>query len=397
MKTMKFRIKISYFILLAIFYGADCQVPEMPASLRDAVLDNNLVLKTMEAAVEMTGFESRTGLSPTDPYIGLGYLDGSPASIGNRVDFSVEQEFDFPGVYMNRSKAGKLKRDMGMLEYLQERQVQLTRARALWIQRTGLELSIALIQARLNDAQQLKSHYEKMVQEGEASQLALSQVSLQLVDLQSSLDDARSGLTQAELGLAEVCGGEVPVLGHTPLPSSREFNSDSLLARYMAAPAIKMKENQVRQREMERKIAAGKALPRFSAGYYSESVVNERFRGVNVGMSIPLWESRNTVKYSTAAISVASAELDRIRVEQRTRLLGKLDQREKLLQTIAAMENALEAVNGEELLANALEAGEISLSEYILTSEYYFSGMLKLIRYRTDLLLVENDLQKVYW
>ena len=46
----------------------------------------------------------RTNLYPENPEIEYGHLWGSSQSIGTRNDLSVSQSFDFPGVYINRSK-----------------------------------------------------------------------------------------------------------------------------------------------------------------------------------------------------------------------------------------------------------------------------------------------------
>jgi hypothetical protein len=53
-------------------------------------------------------------------------------------------------------------------------------------------------------------------------------------------------------------------------------------------------------------------------------------------------------------------------------------------------------VNDEELLKIALEMGEISLSEYIYASDFYFRNIQSLHKFKRDQLLLEADLMKVY-
>lgn len=42
------------------------------------------------------------------------------------------------------------------------------------------------------------------------------------------------------------------------------------------------------------------SLPKLKAGYMSEYIVGQNLRGVSVGVSIPLWENKNTVNHAKA-------------------------------------------------------------------------------------------------
>ncbi len=44
------------------------------------------------------------------------------------------------------------------------------------------------------------------------------------------------------------------------------------------------------------------ALPKFHTGYLSETVIDQKFQGISVGMSIPLWENKNKVQYAKANV-----------------------------------------------------------------------------------------------
>ena len=150
-------------------------------------------------------------------------------------------------------------------------------------------------------------------------------------------------------------------------------------------------------REQLNKLAVSQSLPRFSAGYYSETVIDERFRGVHVGLSIPLWENANQVKHSRARISQAEAEKFAFERKQQMELAQLMEKWSGLERRIIDLQQALEEVNDQELLSFALEVGEISLSEYIFASEYYFQNLCKLVEYKRDQLLIENELMKVVY
>ena len=55
------------------------------------------------------------------------------------------------------------------------------------------------------------------------------------------------------------------------------------------------------------RISKTKRLPTFSAGFMSEKIVGETFQGIQVGISVPLWENKNQVAHAKALVNAAEA------------------------------------------------------------------------------------------
>ena len=67
---------------------------------------------------------------------------------------------------------------------------------------------------------------------------------------------------------------------------------DTVLNRIIARnPDLNFIKGQQFIREKEVKLAKSKWLPKFEAGYYSESTLYQDLKGLHLGMSIPLWEN----------------------------------------------------------------------------------------------------------
>lgn len=49
-------------------------------------------------------------------------------------------------------------------------------------------------------------------------------------------------------------------------------------------------------------------LPKFSAGYSLERTLGQKYQGISVGISIPLWENKNRVKQAKAGVVAAQAQ-----------------------------------------------------------------------------------------
>lgn len=364
-------------------------------SLLEVVMQHNPTLAAAEQMMEASKLEARTGNTPPDPVVELGWLSGFPESIGNRLDFSVSQEFDFPTAYIQRARARDIRVKEAELAYALTRQEVLARAKALWVERISLDELHRIYQQRLMTAAKLSEHYRRMVQEGEVGKLSYSQANLQMTTLKGEMEQIRSALQVNMEAMLGITNGNVVEIPSLQLPSMDLPLADSIYSAWGDGPEMMLYARQVELREQQGKLAVSEALPKFSAGYYSEAVINERFRGISVGITIPLWENAHKVKHSRARISQAEAELLEFKSQQQMELAQLVAQWNGLDQQISALEDALSEVNDEALLSVALELGEISLSEYIFSSEYYFQNIRKLVEMKRDQLLIANELMKV--
>jgi len=126
-------------------------------------------------------------------------------------------------------------------------------------------------------------------------------------------------------------------------------------------------------------------LPKLHAGYMSEKVVGQQFQGVTVGMTIPLWENKNKVKYAEAN----SQALESIAADNKIQFYNRL----KALhtKTIALQKNvneyrsSLVSYDSSELSKKALDQGEISLINYLMEFSLYYQSINKLLELERDM------------
>ncbi len=133
-----------------------------------------------------------------------------------------------------------------------------------------------------------------------------------------------------------------------------------------ADPTLKslLGESEAAQREI--KVNRALSLPKFDIGYRRNGGSDNKMNGFRIGMSIPLWENKNTVKQAKA-----QAEYTALNVENNTQTL-KATLHELYLQAkslqISKDEYAatLNSQRNEELLNKALENGQISMIDYFV-------------------------------
>jgi uncharacterized protein YlxW (UPF0749 family) len=126
-------------------------------------------------------------------------------------------------------------------------------------------------------------------------------------------------------------------------------------------------------------------LPKASAGYMSEKVVGEHFQGISVGVSIPLWENKNTVKYAQAqTLALQSIETDR-KLQFYNQLKIQFERAASLQQTVNEYRQAIQSSSNAELLKKALDQGELSLINYLMELSFTYQAMDNLLKSEYEL------------
>jgi len=390
---MKAHIYFLVGLSLAIWDSLEAQRPD---SLMNLVLDQNRELKAAREAYQVAIHQAGTGNTPPDPEVDFGYLYGKPAEFGNRIDFEVSQQVDFPTTYIHRSKVKDLRTSRAELEFVRIRQEVLLETWQLWIDRIHLNQLHSMLTDRIRQAHTIQTQVEHQLSTGEIGLLAHSQSNLLVASLEGEMEDVEARMENNRIALVEITGGSPVEIQDTIFPASVRINSDSLVKDYRLGPAALIYDQNLRLKEQEKNLTVSQHLPKLKAGYYSESVVDQAFRGFRLGVSVPLWENANTIKKANSEIAFAEAEADHFVTRQEREIRQKLNELESLRVRIGKLESALDGTRPLALLNATLESGEISFSEYFYASDLYFRSQQELLHYKRDLLTLEAELLKVY-
>ena len=136
-------------------------------------------------------------------------------------------------------------------------------------------------------------------------------------------------------------------------------------------------------------------LPQISAGYMSELVPESNFRGITLGLSVPLWSNRNRVKQAKAAVVAAELQQKDATVQFYERLRNQYGRTLGLQRTAGEYRKALAELDNTQLLRKALDAGEISLLDYIVELGLYYTTVDEALAAERDYELALTELQSV--
>lgn len=360
------------------------------------VLENNPSLRAAREAYQVALLRAGTGNAPPNPEVEFGYLFGNPSEIGNRIDFSVSQEVDFPTTYVHRSRVRKIRNSQAELEYTLTRQEVLLLARQLMIERIYLNSKHILLEERRSQARAIHEDYQQKVEAGEEGQLTLNQSRLHLVTLESEFEQIQSMILNNQLSVRELTGGSDLEILETTLPQTALIIRDSIVNAYLQSPDLLLYQQKLELKREEKSVMVSQNLPKLSAGYYSESVLDLKFKGFQIGISLPLWENSNSIKNAKSSVVFAEADAQRFSFQLEKEVLQMLNQLDNLELRIQNLEAALDTGNTLELLALSLDNGEISLTEYFYASDFHFRNQLLLLDLQRDRLLLEASLLKIY-
>ena len=126
-----------------------------------------------------------------------------------------------------------------------------------------------------------------------------------------------------------------------------------------------------------------------TAGYMSEKVDGERYQGITTGISVPLWSNKNRVKQAKMAVTAAESR----QIDAKQQYYSKLEilyNRTMGLKKVSDTYRAsLANANNSTLLKKALDAGEISILDYIIEIGLYYNTV-------NQMLQAELDYQKAF-
>lgn len=364
------------------------------APILQQIEQNSLTLDALKKQAEARKTGNRTGLTPANPEVEFGYLWGNPVAIGNRKDISVRQTFDFPTVYAQRSKLADAQDDNAEYEYRAQRADLLLVAKKTCIELVYYNALSALYTEQTENARQIMNAVEKMRQAGEANILEYNKAVLNHTNISGELN--RTNLERRRL-LAELTrmnGGQPIVFDCASYDShALPADFDSWYAEAEAnAPALHYLKAQAEASNRQVSLTKASTLPKFSVGYMGEFVTGEKFQGITVGMSIPLWENKNKVRQAEAEARTAVQLAEDARMQYYNRLKSLYAEIAGLQENVRQYDAVLQQNDNARLLLKAYQSGEISLLEYLLEMEYHFTALDKRLQAERDLELALAEL-----
>ncbi|MGI8893499.1 MAG: TolC family protein [Bacteroidia bacterium] len=382
----QFIIHNPQFIILFLLFPLNANTQSTIEVVLTNIENNNKTIIANTQLLEVQKLQLRTGLNPANPEIEFDYLKGSPSEIGNQSEFLITQKFDFPTAYGKRNQLAKAQVNQVSLQYLSNRQDILLHAKLICLEliyRNKLQKELSQL---LENTEKWLNNFQTRLDKGDGNILDVNKAKLRLLEINSMSNNNLSLINQLNLELSELNGGNIIVFTDTIYPVSGNIPDIKLVEDQIISndPTLKYLAQEVIISRKQVELTRSLTLPKPEIGYHYQTVLNQDFRGIHFGLTIPLWENKNKVKHQKADLLYADL---RLQDEQNQILSSAMQQYEKLnnLQVILNEYNTFfETINQSYLLDKSLSMGQISVIEYFMEMSYYYNSF-------QDYLIVERE------
>lgn len=361
------------FVSMTFVSGAQNSVEVVLASVEK----NNPELQALRKRTESEKYGFKAERMVEGPEVGFDYLWGSPADIGTRKDISVTQSIDIATISGTKGKIAKSESELSDMQFNVRRQEILLQAKLLYINIIYCNAVGAELERRLERSEKVEAVYRDMQVRGETDMIEVNKAHLAYLAQRNALARNKMEAEGFRLELQRLNGGE-------PL----EINDLSYVCRDMLpadfdtwykevadrSPEIRAARQNVKVNEAVARGIKMSSCPTITAGYMAELVKGSNFRGLTLGLSIPLWSARSKTRQANLSCEASRLEVKDVEASEYSALRslyekasGLKDLSDELALSLAVSDEAM------SMTEKKFNEGEISLMDSIMELSLYYS------------------------
>ncbi len=369
------KLLLALYICAATAFAASAQTST--ETILRQIEANNPQLKAAAAEADAEKIENRSRVLLENPEFEFNYLWGADG-IGNRRDFRVTQAFDVATLTGMKSRQVAGQNEMSALRYKSERLNVLLEAKHACIDLIYYNALKAELSTHLEQAQTLVTSFEKRLKAGGANVLDLNKAKVHLTTVRGQISQVEVERQTLMATLKSLNGGQDVALEDCDYGLAENLPAD-FDSWYESAsqknPVLEYVRQEVTLGQKQLSIDKTAWVPELTVGYMSELTTADKFRGVTVGVNIPLWSNANKVKQSRAKI--AAAESRKVAAEQQFYfdLLVQYNRAASLKANSELMRASLSETGSRDYLLTAQSKGEISMIEYLVETDQYYEAL----------------------
>lgn len=386
----------SFLIIFLLIFASNGNAQTNVDSVLSSVSVNNKTILANEQFWEAEKLQFKVGLFPYNPKVDYDYLNGSPATAGNQTEFAVTQSFDFPTAYSKKKQLSNNQIAKAEFQLIATRQEVLLHAKNTAIEliyRNKLQKELMI---RKQNTEKWLSDFQTRLDKGDGNILDVNKAKLQLIQINSEYQENISATNQLNQRLTELNGGIAITLADTAYPQQSDVPSFTELESEIEAanPVRKYLEQEINVGKSQVVLSRAMSLPRMEAGYRYQSILGQTFQGLHLGMTIPLWENKNTVKVRQASLVSNELDLQVHKNEHYHEILGLYEKYTNLKITLDEYKTLFGSLNNTALLEKSLTLGQISSIEYFLEIGYYYDALRNYLKTEKDYHQTISELYK---
>jgi cobalt-zinc-cadmium resistance protein CzcA len=310
----------------------------------DSVLKNNPTLKMAELKTdrEQALKEATWDIPKTNFNFDRGELNG-PVDRDTR--FNVSQTIAFPTLYGNQNKLAKSKVKASLFRQGIVENELISEVTAAYYELWYTKNVAKLLKEQDSIYKRFAYAAELRFKSGESNALELATAKMELAEIQILIENNNTAVNKQQLTLQKLTNSNKLVdieVGDLEMKFS-EYQLDQQAIDNVDNSLIKFYQEQIVISEKEKLVAISKMLPDITLGYFNQSFIGsgetvngvvtsfdsgDRFTGVQLGLSIPIWMKPYSAEIKAAKIKKLEneAQLAAIYNSAKTELQNLIDQ-----------------------------------------------------------------------
>lgn len=361
------------FVSMTFVSGAQNSAEVVLASVEK----NNPELQALRKRTESEKYGFKAERMVEAPEVGFDYLWGSPADIGTRKDISVTQSIDIATISGTKGKIAKSESELSDMQFNVRRQEILLQAKLLYINIIYCNAVGAELERRLERSEKVESVYRDMQVRGETDMIEVNKAHLAYLAQRNALARNKMEAEGFTLELQRLNGGEpleindLSYVRRDMLPADFDTWYKEVADR---SPEIRAARQNVKVNEAVARGIKMSSCPTITAGYMAELVKGSNFRGLTLGLSIPLWSARSKTRQANLSCEASRLEVKDVEASEYSALRslyekasGLKDLSDELALSLAVSDEAM------SMTEKKFNEGEISLMDSIMELSLYYS------------------------
>ena len=360
----------------------------------DTIEVNSTVLAAHQKQMEASKAENKAHTFVENPEIEAGYKFGYGGE-SSKIEVGIAQEFDFPTVYSHQSKIRKMSSQIIDSQYEIDRLAVLSEAQAICTELIFCKMKLALYKQNYDNAVKIADAYQKMMDAGTTNILDYNKSKMNLANTKNNYDLEVIHHDNLMATLKTMNGGkdidfQYEDYAVVVLPES----FDEWYANVESTnPVFEQMRQQIAIDQQKVKLSKAEWFPKFSVGYGAEIAKGneEGEHGPSIGLVLPLWHNKGTVKSTKMHAEATEALLTNEKAMTYNYLNSLYAKAMALQNNIGVLASSLKEFDSQDLLFKAFTQGEINLLDYVTETEYYQNAMLELYsaQYEMNSTLIE--------
>ncbi len=362
-----------FIVVLTLVCSGSLYAIDLDSFLKE-VESNNKELKAAAKMMEAQSASSGQNLLLPDPTLEAGFMSGSGDDAVSKKDYGITQSFEFPTVYYKKSALADMQKKLFEAEYKKTRNEILLETKLILMEYLINLKKSNILNIRYANSRQIYESFKKRLESGDIGIIDYNKSKMELLTAKTLLQNTDIEIDNAKEALKQLNGGKaLPPLEtgsyKTPLLPEREELKKEFIRK---DPDLHLSLLDIETEERNVSLKKWSALPKFDIGYKYADEGSESFSGVSFGISIPIFESNNTIKTAQAELEYKQELRQSIINRKLHELKAKTDKLNIIELNLKEYETLFSDVETLELLEKAFNLGELSAVEYFYEINYFY-------------------------